>query len=180
MIINVIDMDDSTTRAAANSIGAWNDRVLTQQGTSTIIRMYGMSNGVGEMVSRVCEVAAQGTIEVFRIWGHASGGDQNVSAESGGSAHWAGISTSNFADLEGELGRLTDLFAVGARAELRGCSVAAGSEGERLLTMLAGLWGVPVYGGAVTQRTAHSDWIPPVHCAQPNGAMLSTTGIPIR
>lgn len=180
MIINVLDMDDSTTRAAADSIGAWNDRVLTEQGNSTIIRMYGMSNGVGEMVARVCEVAAQGTIDILRIWGHASGGSQNVSAESGGSIHWAGISTSNFSDLEAELGRFTDLFAVNGWAELRGCSVAAGTEGERLLVMLAGLWQVPVYGGSVTQRTAHSDWIPPVFCARPNGAMLSTSGISIR
>lgn len=180
MIINVIDMDDSTTRPAANSIGAWNDRVLTNQGGSTIIRMYGMSNGVAEMVRRVCEIAAPNSIDVLRIWGHASPGDQNVSSESGGSIHWSGISVSNFSNIQAELDRITTLFAVNARAELRGCSVAGSNSGEQLLTLLAGLWRVPVYGGSVTQRTAHSDWIPPVYCAQPNGSMMSTTGIPVR
>jgi hypothetical protein len=180
MIINVIDMDDSTTRPAANSIGAWNDRVLTAQATSTIIHMYGMSNGVAEMVKQVVAAASHGSIEVFRIWGHASGGSQNVSSESGGAAHWAGISVGNFESLRPELAKLTHLFAAGARAELRGCSVASGNAGERLLQLLATLWGVPVYGGSVTQRTAHSDWIPPVYCAEPNGSMSSSAGVSVR
>jgi hypothetical protein len=180
MIINVVDMDDSTTRPAANSIGAWNDRVLTQQGDSTIIRMYGMSNGVIVMVQNIRQAATVQSIDILRIWGHASQGDQNVSAESGGSIHWSGISVANFPQIKGELLLLRDLFKPGGWAELRGCSVAGGNDGEELLKLLAATWNIPVYGGSVTQRTAHSDWIPPVYRAEPNGGMSSSAGIPIR
>lgn len=180
MIINVIDMDDSTTRQPGDSIAVWNNRILTAQGNSTIIRIYGMSNGVAEMVKQVCNAANDNSIDVFRIWGHGSNGNQNVASESGGAVHWSGISVSNFSSISGELARIRSLFKSGARAELRGCSVAGGTDGERLLQLLAALWNVPVYGRALDQRTAHSDWVPPVVCSEPNGSLSSSAGIPVR
>ena len=184
MIIDVIDMEDSTTRAAGDSIGVWNLREITRLGTSHVIQLYGMCNGVEAMIDSVMEVAGLGLIEALRIWGHGTPGSQAVSAGdmSAGevTAHWAGISLTNFEAMAPILGRLTPYFSPCGRVELRGCSVADQTDGEQLLLQLAALWCVPVYAGRVTQRTAHSDWIPPVTRATPGGSLSSTSGIAVR
>jgi len=173
LVIDVIDMEDST-------LGQHRQSRLDSRGVrSTRIIMYGMSNGVGQMVQDILSVAPCGGVTVLRIWSHGREGGQTVSGghagEEGRMQHWTGISVGNIDALRDQLARLNPAFAPGARVELRGCSVGGGSAGEQLLQRLSQIWGVTVQGGTVTQYNI--DWDPPVYQADPpDGAMSCTMG----
>jgi hypothetical protein len=172
MIVDVIDMEDPV-------LGEHRNRRLDERGaTSERLLYYGMSNGVGQMVADIKRLAATGSIEILRIWGHGRSGGQSMSGGHGGEAarraHWTGFSVANIEELRPQLSELRPLFGRGSRAELRGCSVAAGNDGETLLRRLAEIWGTRVQGGTVNQI---SSWTGPVHEAQPDGSMRCVLGI---
>ena len=62
---------------------------------------------------------------------------------------------------------LSGLFSQSGSVELRGCSVGSGDGGQKLVAGLAGLLGVNVYAGDVTQWTVN--WSPPVSCGTLSG-----------
>jgi hypothetical protein len=172
MNIDVIDMEDP-------ALG--NDRLqqLNDAGVqSTKIIMYGMCNGVGQMITDITQVAPVAGIGVLRIWSHGRSGGQTISGGHAGEAgrvqDWTGISVANLAAVRDELTPLNPYFAPGARVELRGCNVAADSDGEALLQGLAGIWGVTVQAGILTQY--HINWDGPVHQSDANGALSCTAG----
>ncbi len=145
---------------------------------STRIIMYGMSNGVGQMIMDISQLAAVGDVDVLRIWSHGRAGGQTISGGHAGEAgrvqNWTGISVANLGAMSDELGQLNPYFSPSARVELRGCNVAADSQGEALLQGLAGIWGVTVQGGILTQY--HIDWDGPVHQSDAQGNLSCTAG----
>jgi Domain of unknown function (DUF4347) len=169
MNIDVIDMEDPV-------LGKDRQKQLDDRGVdSTKIIMYGMSNGVGQMITDISQRAAVGDVSVLRIWSHAGPGDQNISAGHGDeNTSWAGISGDNINAMRDTLAGLNPYFAPGSRVELRGCNVAAGGKGEALLQALAGIWGVTVQGGIQTQY--HIDWDGPVHQSDASGNLSCTAG----
>jgi hypothetical protein len=172
MDVDVIDMEDPAVGRDVRS------RLDARRVASTKITMYGMCNGVGQMIQDIVGVAPRGGVDALRIWSHGRPGGQTVSGGEAGEAgrvqHWTGISVANIDALHDQLVGLNPVFAPGARVELRGCSVAGGAPGDELLQRLARLWGVTVQGGTVVQTGI--DWIPPVHQASPSGAMSCTMG----
>ncbi len=174
MVIDCIDMTDAGL--GASRIAGLNAACVA----STQIQFYGESNGVTQMVSSVLSAASAGTLDALRIWGHGYPGGQNVTGGADGDTadqDFAGMSGANFNQTVGVLQQLKPLFSASGRAELRGCSVGAGADGNVLLLDLASLWNVPVYGGDVVQFSA--DWTPPVTCASPSGACSTTSGPPL-
>ncbi len=173
MIIDVLDMEDPV-------LGGNRCQWLEYLGARSVkINMYGMSNGVGQMIEDIIQRAAIGNLNVLRIWSHGGPGMQNVSAGASGSGavHWASISVANIGQISDTLGRLTFYFAPHARAELRGCNVAQGASGERLLSQLARIWAVTVQAGTIVQTTGR--WSGPVVQADPYGNLSSVTGSPV-
>src|SRR5690242_4319053 len=113
MIIEVLDMDDSTTGPAANSIGLWNAKARPGPGR-TVIKLYGMSNGVAQMVTAIKRAARPHSIEVLRIWGHGYPGGQGISGGTDGNTFandFAGMTVSNFNGIRNTLAELSRLFA---------------------------------------------------------------------
>ena len=110
MKIDVIDMDDRV-------LGT-HRRGLAQSSGSTVIEMYGMCNGVSQMVTEIVRVAAPRSIDVLRIWGHGWSGGQLIAAGASaqvgvdhGSALWA----HNMAQYGSDLSRLNRYFCAGGR-----------------------------------------------------------------
>jgi hypothetical protein len=173
MDVDVIDMEDPAVGRDVRT------RLDARRVSSTKITMYGMCNGVGQMIQDITSVAPRGGVGVLRIWSHGRPGGQTVSGghagETGRVQDWTGISVANIDALQDQLVGLNAVFAPGARVELRGCSVAGGAPGEELLQRLARLWGVTVQGGTVVQSGI--DWVPPVVQAGPSGAMSCTMGV---
>jgi hypothetical protein len=165
MNIDVIDMADpnvgNDVTARLNSLG-----VVSKQ-----LPLYGMSNGLAQMVSSVQEVTTE-AIQALRIWGHGGPGSQTVTGGTAGDAaqDFAGIDTENF----GQLQPLAPLFDPNGWVELRGCSVGAGNEGAALLLDLAALFNVSVYGATTTQ--AGTGWDGPVTRATPSGSLSTGMG----
>ncbi len=171
MIIDLIDMEDPV-------LGQHRRNRLRERGArSRVLIMYGMSNGVGQMVTDITQIAPLGALDVLRIWSHGRSGGQTVSGghagEEGRRLHWTGISLANLDALRDTLARLRPYFAPGARVELRGCNVANGSDGETFLQRLADIWGVTVQAGILEQ---YSYWNGPVYQASADGAMSCVVG----
>lgn len=174
LVIDVIDMEDAT-------LGGNRQQWLSYLGASSSrIEMYGMSNGVGQMVTDIIRALGPSSLDRLRIWGHGWSGGQIVSA--GGSAnaavqHWAGLTVQNLVAMRPTLLRLSPYFSSHAHVELRGCSVGQGASGERLLEGLASIWGVPVQAGTVVQSTGR--WAGTVVQATPSGALTCETATPV-
>jgi Domain of unknown function (DUF4347) len=143
--------------------------------------MYGMSNGVAQVITEITRRAPIGAVNVLRIWSHGRAGGQTFTGGHGGEAyrvaHWTGISVANIDALAPTLSELAPYFSPHGRVELRGCEVASGAEGEQLLLRLAAIWQVPVLAGSATQFRA--EWDGTVVEATPSGALMcmSATGI---
>jgi hypothetical protein len=175
MIIDVIDMEDPELgrdrRGQLDRLGARSLKLV----------MYGMSNGVGQMVRDVAARVPAGRLQVLRIWSHGRSGGQTISGGHGGEAyrvaHWTGISVANLDALRPTLSILTPLFAPNGRVELRGCEVASGEDGQNLLLALAGIWRVPVLAGIATQYRA--EWDGTVVQASPSGGLMCAGPSPI-
>jgi hypothetical protein len=167
--IDVIDNEDPVVGTDVNS-------ELDGRGVnSTRVQMYGMCNGVGQMITDITQVAPVAGIGALRIWSHGGPGGQNVSAgQADMDVHWAGISVANIEQIRDTLTRLAPYFSPNGWAELRGCNVAADADGEALLQRLAAIWGVPVQAGILAQSGI--DWVGPVHQSDPAGNMSCTAG----
>ena len=176
MIIDVVDMEDSALGHDRQS------QLKINGANSTIITMYGMSNGIAQMITDISKIAGYGSVEVLRIWSHGRPGGQTVSGGHGGEAyrvaHWTGISVANIGAMRSVLTRLNPYLARGARIELRGCDVGAGTDGERLIGELARIWRSPVQAGTTTQY--HVDWDGPVIEASSDGGFRSVIGTTIK
>jgi hypothetical protein len=169
MYFDIIDMTDSNL--GNSRIQGLNNLCVA----STQIQIYGMSNGVAQMVTDIKNALAGGQIDVLRIWGHGGPGLQNVTAGASGSsanADFSGLTQDNYKTVG--IDGLTGQFTADGWVELRGCSVGAGDPGKQLLTGLASLLGVNVYAGDVTQWTV--DWSPPVSCGTTGGDFSTVDG----
>ncbi|MDQ6787913.1 MAG: DUF4347 domain-containing protein [Acidobacteriota bacterium] len=174
MKIDVVDMDDP--------ILGTHRRNLAQSSGSTVIEMYGMSNGISQMVSNTRQAASLHSIEVLRIWGHGWSGGQLISAGHDsqigvdhGSALWA----NNLPQFQATLSQLRNYFVSNGRVELKGCQVASGNAGEEFLKALASIFGVNVIGAVETQGgawVAGQHWNGPLVQATPNGGLSSVMG----
>ena len=171
MKIDVVDMDDPV-------LGT-HRRNLAQSSGSEVIEMYGMCNGISQMVLEIQRIAGVRSIEVLRIWGHGWSGGQLIAA--GGAAqvgvdHGSALWQHNLERFGPQLKSLRSLFAPGAHVELKGCQVASGEAGEQFLLGLARLFNVPVMAGVQTQGGA---WTPGQHwngdlvIANPQGGLAS-------
>ena len=168
--LNMVDPDVNNIEAA-----------LLRRGDQIVFKYGGMSNGVGQMVSDVKGVAGDGSVNVLRIWSHGAAGGQGVSTMSGvvPRGQRAGLSLDNLGQVERDLALLAPLFERGGRVELRGCNVAVGDDGTRLLKALARLWQVDVYAATQNQPIGPIDWTGPVQKVTPGGTVFRTSGIPV-
>jgi hypothetical protein len=157
------------------------EKNLRTVSNQTIVTYGGMANGVGQMVSDIKRIARPRGLKVLRIWSHGYPGGQAVSVSPGvnPAGQMAGISMSNYLNLKPDLTQVEPYFAAGGRAELRGCNFSAGSDGIELLTALAKLWKVDVYGAVTSQPIGPIDWVGPVTKITPRGDVMNTSGIPI-
>ena len=179
-VIDVIDMEDPVLSAHRESVVLRDAPVQDYQ--PEIIRLWGMSNGVAEMVSQIIRRAPGGGIHVLRIWSHGWPGGQIVAAGGNGQAaadHRSALWMYNLSAYTTDLIQLSGYFAPGGRIELKGCSVAGGDDGERLIVGLARIIGVPVraatvvQGGAGTFTQPGDSWNGPVIEADRSGALHS-------
>ena len=174
MKIDVIDMDDRV-------LGT-HRRGLAQSSGSTVIEMYGMCNGVSQMVTEIVRVAAPRSIEVLRIWGHGWSGGQLIAAGASaqvgvdhGSALWA----HNMAQYGSDLSRLNRYFRAGGRVELKGCQVGSGEAGEAFVSALAKTIGVPVQAAVDIQGgmwVSGQHWNGPIIQSDASGALSCVQG----
>lgn len=171
MIIDVIDMQDPKSGSEVKRGLSGTD--------SKVVCLYGMSNGIGQMITEVINAAGMVySIDALRIWAHGTSGSQVLSSgEYLMEEHWCGIDVSMIREIEPTLKRLAPYFKPGARVELRGCNIARGKKGERLLKELARIWGVAVQAGTADQVGVN--WIGPVVEASPQGTLICTTGTDI-
>ena len=175
MNIDVIDMEDP-------QLGADRQGQLDRLGANSVrMVVYGMCNGVAQVITNITQVAPIRNLTALRIWSHGRSGGQTFTGGHGGEeyrvAHWTGISTANIEAMRDTLAQLTPYFAPLGRAELRGCEVASGNDGERLLLRLAQIWRVPVLAGSATQYRA--EWDGTVVKATPEGGLMCVSPTPI-
>jgi hypothetical protein len=147
MKVDVVDMGDPVLgNHRANIARDYSDGIF---------KMYPMSNGIVQMADEVYNfVSASGSLNVLRIWGHGWAGGQLIAAgadsQSGvnnASALWGpNIDTYSY-----YIAKLGELFAADGRIELKGCSVAQGTDGERFLIKIAVVLGYPVQASSVVQ-----------------------------
>ena len=175
MIIDVIDMEDpilgKDREGQLNRLHAQSIRMV----------MYGMCNGVAQMISDIAQLAPIAGVKVLRIWSHGRSGGQTFTGGHGGEAyrvaHWTGISIANIDAMQETLKKLTPYLSPHGRVELRGCEVASGKDGEQLLLRLAKIWEVPVLAGSATQYRA--EWDGTVVKATPEGGLMCVSPTPI-
>ena len=174
MKIDVVDMDDLVLGTHRRS--------LAQSSGSTVIEMYGMCNGISQMVTEIIRVASLRSIEVLRIWGHGWSGGQLIAAGANaqvgvdhGSALWA----NNMARYASDLARLNRYFAAGARVELKGCQVGSGKAGEDFVVALAKVIGVTVQAAVDVQGgmwVSGQHWNGPIIQSDSSGALSCVQG----
>ncbi len=172
MIVDVVDCGDPI-------VGFYVRKGLREQGvSSTVLEMYAMSDGVGQMVFDLLGAVRPGQLDLLRIWAHGGPGRIGISNGWAGGhlvgPHLSGLSSESLDSVRSRLARLRPLFARGARVELRGCAVAANDAGGRLLSGLSGIWGICVQAGAVNQR-AGREWLPPVYQSLAGGPLQSAS-----
>jgi len=177
--IDVVDMYDP-------GLGTHRRNLVLGSG-SVLIELYGMSNGIGQMVTEIMRVAVTSMIVVLRIWGHGWAGGQLIASGKEaqmGVDHGSALWNENLARFEPELRRLRHYFRKGSHVELKGCRVASGAKGERLLISLARALQVDVIaatdvqGGKEVWR-AGRHWDGPLVQASPNGALASVNWTPL-
>jgi hypothetical protein len=171
--INVLNTVDGAVAQLEKNLRSVSNQIILKYG--------GMANGVGQMATDIKERAQPGTLKVLRIWSHGYPGAQAVSFHPKVSpkGQRAGISVSNYFQVQPALAQLSPYFARGGRAELRGCSVMGGYDGVELLTTLARLWHVDVYGAVSPQDIGPIDWCGLAMRVTPQGNTFKTSGIPI-
>ncbi len=141
--IDVVDgTDPSLVALEAND--------LRKAGFDPIV-VFGMSNGVEVVMNEINRKARAGKVMLLRFHGHGNRGLQNVTGgQINGAPHLAGISTSNFGQIQGTLTRIKGIFVQFGSVQMLGCDVGGGSGGA-LMQKLSDTWGVPVTAGLHTQ-----------------------------
>ena len=160
-VVDVIDMEDPNLGSNREIFIRRDAPVLGYQ--PNIIRLYGMCNGVAQMVTEIIRNAPQGGIDVLRLWSHGWSGGMNVSTglnAQAGADHRSAIWIHNIGSYANDLRRLRRYFARHGRIELKGCSVASGPDGERLVVSLASTVGVSVRAGVDVQGGPGVVWAP--------------------
>jgi len=178
---------DLGTRFAINALNMVHPDVrnieaaLLRRGGQTVFKYGGMSNGVGQFVTDVRNVARPGSVEVLRIWSHGGSGGQGLSTMPGVSAKGqrAGISLGNWQQIDKVLEPLKAYFTPAGRLELRGCEVGVGLDGDAFLLELARLLKVPVYAAQNPQPIGPIEWAGPVVSMKPDGSRSVTSGKPV-
>jgi Domain of unknown function (DUF4347) len=140
MIIDIVDMTDQR-------LGEEMIRQLRQRGFGSPILLYGMSNGVAEMVSAIIRrVRRPRTITLLRINGHGAPGVQGIASGEmpDGGIHLADITLGNLDAARPELERLKPYFRPEGVVILLGCAVGMNSRGRHFIQKLADFLEVPV------------------------------------
>jgi hypothetical protein len=168
-VVDVIDMWD---RRLAQSV--INQLTRHEPGT-TIIQAPALLGSLSYVVEQVLKHTTDRSLNVLRFWGHGEAGMQNVSGARYGD-RWAygGSIDINHFDVAGHyLEELKPRFYnAKSRIELRGCRVAAGGDGRRLMLAIAKSVGVRVLAGSDAQ--ADLDWTNAVYQAEPDGTFKQT------
>jgi hypothetical protein len=99
---------------------------------------------ISEMVDGVIEGAEGAPIGRLQIIDHAAPGQQEIGDQDLTSAMFE--ETEENAEVLADMARLRDQFGADGSIELKGCSVAAGDEGEQLLRDMARFFNVPTKG----------------------------------
>lgn len=177
--VHVFDMADS-------NLGSDRRQRVQRSGnangiTPVIVELYGMSNGIPQMVSSIRQRVASGQMRLLAIWGHGWSGGQLIAAGGNaqegvdeGSAMWG----HNLETYRPSLQQLRPLFTANGRVELRGCQVASGEAGENFMIALARIVNKPVYAATDIQGgQAGLSWNPdqlwngPLVVAYPDGSL---------
>ena len=177
-VIDVVDITGEGGTYWRDSLDGYNTHTIS---------IGAMSNAVEQMVSSVlARTGGKPVLRCLAIWGHgAVDADENplgihlLTA----AKYWEGIphqsaltrNTILYLDLHQALQRLKPTFAVGGRAELRGCGAAATADGIEVMKMLAARWGVPIHASKKNQPTM--SWLPPVVEVTPAGDVRETRGV---
>jgi hypothetical protein len=141
--IDVVDGTDPSlvTLEAADVRAAGGDPIV----------VFGMSNGIEFVTQQILARGRAQNVMLLRFHGHGNRGLQNVTGgEINGAPHLAAISLSNFAQIEGTIGRIRTVMLPFGSIQLLGCDVGGG-RGSQLVGRLAVTWGVPVTAGLHTQ-----------------------------
>ena len=172
MEINVVDTNDSWMVKPLIQLRAWK---------KIVVEVQSGPNGVKRMIDAIIQQAGNpASITVLRIYAHGRPGAINVA---GGHVdaqdELSGIGTDSLAELGPQLQRLRPYFAPGARAELQGCEVAQGSDGEKLLLALAQFWRVRVQAQTMQVPIGTVQFVGAVVEANPDGGLASVVGMPL-
>jgi hypothetical protein len=180
-VIDVVDVSDQG--------GLYWKYCLEGHNTVTIA-IGGMSNSIEKMINMVLEATGgKPVIRCLAFWGHgllkddkpvgihliAGGWQADHGRDSRGEFPSRGsFSKANISTMHESLMRLKLCFASDARVELRGCGVAATTEGIEAMKMLATQWRVRVQGAKKDQPTM--SWLPPLVEVSPSG--VPCEGVP--
>jgi hypothetical protein len=169
MEINVVDTNDPWMVKPLIQLKAWN---------KNIVEIQSGPNGVQRMVNAIIQKAGSThSIDVLRIYAHGRPGAINIAGgQIDAQDELSGIGLDSLAALKPQLQALTSYFAPGARVELLGCEVARGSDGEKLLLALGGIWFVKVHGQTFAVPIGTLQFGGEVIQANPGGGLSSTVG----
>jgi hypothetical protein len=169
MMIDVIDMVDGA--------GKYQKQDLIKLGYKHFIELPLMSNGLLEMKNRIVQIAGAHSINVLRVWGHGGPGIQNVSLGARYPSQTGnGLSSITYNNLH-NLTELGPYFALNARVELRGCSVA--NDQGRMMSALATLWQVRVQATTEHKVMGHLYWAKIVEARPNTSGLFRITPIPL-
>ncbi len=129
-------------------------------------RVVEATNGIATFVDGVVQAVGTDRITALRIWGHG-----RIDEPDGNAVFGADVLSADTIDrFTPILSRLGSCFSSPARAELRGCAAAKG-RGKEMMTKLAGIWRVDIYGSVKFQHLI-TLWQPPVMKASPGSPQV--------
>lgn len=140
--INVVDVIDASDLRVL-----FEDHPFLRDGDSEVVLSFGMSRGTQELIEQLVRKYGQGTVGLLRFHGHGGPGEMRVA---GGGA----VTTSSIAALHFRFTQAWDYYRLLGSVlkpygsiEMHGCRVAAGAQGQRLMTAFADACGHPVSAG---------------------------------
>jgi Putative peptidoglycan binding domain len=155
--LTVVSSVDMTDPALATDVAA-----LKAAG-DTPIEMYGMCNGLEQLMTNVAGRAGGKSIAALRLDGHGNLG-RWLTVSVGDvvdmprneyklieKEYHSYVDSKHYAEVEPVLARLSRRFAPFGFAEHHGCTLGKRPETRKMLAKLADLWGVPFSVGITTQ-----------------------------
>ncbi|SEP70663.1 protein of unknown function [Azotobacter beijerinckii] len=143
--LQVIDSVDLTQ---SKDMG-YEDAAIRGTGGVPVVN-FGMCNGVQEAMRQIQAQAGAGNVVLLRFHGHGSPGSMGVTVGTGSEIS-SEFGVTFLDSLARFVAPLAGIFAPFGSAELHGCRVGAGRDGQRLVSALASAWGVPVTAGVRRQ-----------------------------